>query len=168
MSGKRKVNLWRMMVGVIVGVYGKKVRVKSHRNECCDHCEARDGCRVMGGGKDMFFEVENTMNAQLGDQVKVRVSDKAFLKAIFLVYVIPMIAFIAGAFLGNNMGESFGMNPSAASALAGFGVMGVVFAGVRVIGNRLGQNASYKPRMIGIVAKAEDIQELELLSASSE
>ncbi|ACL04288.1 positive regulator of sigma E, RseC/MucC [Desulfatibacillum aliphaticivorans] len=155
-------------IGVVVGVYGKKVRVKSHRNECCDHCEARDGCRVMGGGKDMFFEVENSLNAQMGDQVKVRVSDKAFLKAIFLVYVIPMIAFIGGAFWGNTLGEPLGMDPSATAALAAFGLMGVVFAVVRVIGNRLGQKAGYKPRMVCITARAGDVQEFAPASCPSE
>ncbi|MBI9074196.1 MAG: SoxR reducing system RseC family protein [Desulfatibacillum sp.] len=150
--------------GIVVGLRGKTARIKSRRNEACDHCEAKDGCRVMGGGKDMFFEVENTLNAQMGDQVKVRVSDKAFLKAVFLVYIIPLIAFMFGAFLGNSLGASMGYDPSMAAAIVGFGLMGIVFSVVRLVGNRLGQTAGYKPRMIGIMARAKDVVDLEPIS----
>ncbi len=146
--------------GIVVGIYGGNAKIKSRRSEACDHCEAQDGCRVMGGasGKEMFFEVENTLDAKMGDQVKVRVSDKAFLKAIFLVYVIPMIAFMGGAVLGQEFGLARGYDPSASSAIMAFGLMALTFSIVRIVGNRLGQTRKYKPRMIKITARAGNIE----------
>ncbi len=146
--------------GVVVSVDGGMVRIKSRRTEACDHCAAKDGCRVMGGGKDMEFNVENTLGANVGDQVQVTVSDAAFLRVIFLVYLVPIMGLMVGAVLGQELGESMGYDPSMTAAILGFACMGGVFAIVRVIAGRMDKSERYKPHLLKIVAKAGDIPEM--------
>ncbi len=147
--------------GVVVNVGSDTVRIKSHRTEACDECVAKDGCRVMGGGKDMEFDVENTLGAQMGDKVQVAVSDQAFLKVIFLVYLVPVFGLMVGAVLGQEIGHSMGFDPSMSAAVIGFACMGGVFAIVKVIAGKMDKSERYKPQLVKIVAKAGDIPKME-------
>lgn len=145
--------------GIVVSVRGNMANIKTRRTEACESCSAKDGCRAMGGGKEMEFEVKNTLKAEPGDQVQVFVSDTALLKAIFLVYMIPAIALLAGAVAGQALAPALGLGPSVSAAIFGMGSMAGVFIFVRIAGNRMGKFERYRPHLAKIVAKAADIPE---------
>ena len=108
-----------------------------------------------GGGQEMDLTVENRLKAEVGDTVEVSISDKAMLKAVFLVYMVPVIGLIVGAFLGEYLAPRYGMDNAVMSPLLGLGLMGVAFVVVRVVGRRLGTLKEYLPRMVRIVKKDE-------------
>ena len=107
----------------------------------------------MGGGKEMEIAVDNSLGASPGDRVMVRVSDSAFLKATFLVYMVPVIGLFIGALIGQSLGTRWGYDPDGFSALFGISSLIVTFAVVRVFANRLGQQEKYQPKIIKIVSK---------------
>jgi sigma-E factor negative regulatory protein RseC len=54
----------------------------------------------------MEVAARNSVGAKVGDGVRVSVASKTFLKASFLVYMVPVAALILGALLGSRLGSS--------------------------------------------------------------
>lgn len=67
-----------------------RVAKKSACGENCASCKG--GCTP--GERTM--KVKNPIGASVGDRVAVELSDKRFLLAAFLVYILPLIMFLAG------------------------------------------------------------------------
>jgi sigma-E factor negative regulatory protein RseC len=63
----------------------------------------------------MEVAARNEVGAKVGDEVRVTVASKTFLKASFLVYMVPVTALILGALLGDTLGPS--LYPGASSDL---------------------------------------------------
>ncbi len=89
-----------MEVGTVVEVKDKLVIVKMQRTEACNHCKI---CP-----QSMLIEAKNLCNACVGDLVKVKLSEEAFLKAAFIMYLIPFLAMMLGFFIGLQFSELFG------------------------------------------------------------
>jgi sigma-E factor negative regulatory protein RseC len=93
-------------VGVVVRVEGELAVVKTKRSSMCDGCHSGGFCKALGGGSDMEVAARNSVGAKVGDEVRVSVASKTFLKASFLVYMVPVAALILGALLGSRLGSS--------------------------------------------------------------
>jgi sigma-E factor negative regulatory protein RseC len=107
---------------------------------------------MLGGGREVLMEVDNALDAKPGDLVRISVSDSAFLKVTFMVYLIPAVMFLVGAIAGHNQGPRFSdMDPGVLGAAAGFVLMAVTFFFVRLVGNKMGQTPSFRPVMIKIL-----------------
>lgn len=109
----------------------------------------------MGGGEEVELAMENSLHAGVGDVVEISISDSAMLKAVFVIYMVPVIGLIAGALIGQNLAPSVSMDPTTLSPLLGFAFLGVALLAVRIIGRRLGKLRQYLPRMVRIVKKSE-------------
>jgi sigma-E factor negative regulatory protein RseC len=90
-------------VGVIVRVEGNLAVVKTKRSSMCSGCHSGGFCTALGGGSDMEVAAKNEVGGEVGDEVRVAVPSKAFLKASFLVYIVPVSALILGALLGRSL-----------------------------------------------------------------
>jgi sigma-E factor negative regulatory protein RseC len=110
--------------GVIVRVEGELAIVKTKRSSMCDGCHSGGFCKALGGGSDMEVAARNEVGANVGDEVKVTVASKTFLKASFLVYMVPVAALILGALVGTKVGPT--LSPGASSDLFPV-VFGIVF-----------------------------------------
>ena len=102
-------------VGVVVRIEGELAIVKTKRSSMCDGCHSGGFCKTLGGGSDMEVAAKNEVGAKVGDEVKVTVASKTFLKASFLVYMVPVTALILGALLGTKVGST--LSPEANSDL---------------------------------------------------
>ena len=111
-------------VGVVVRVEGELAIVKTKRSSMCDGCHSGGFCKALGGGSDMEVAARNEVGAQAGDEVRMTVASKTFLKASFLVYMVPVTALILGALLGTKVGPT--LSPGASSDLFPV-VFGLVF-----------------------------------------
>ena len=84
--------------GRIIGVNQNRAIVQIDRTgECGDKCA---GC---SGGCDIptiEVEVENTLDAKKGDYVNIVMEHKTLISSSFILYTIPLIAFILGVFIG--------------------------------------------------------------------
>jgi sigma-E factor negative regulatory protein RseC len=56
------------------------------------------------GGDLKGVDVSNGMGAREGQRVKIGISPKVVLKASFILYMVPILALIIGAVLGNYFG----------------------------------------------------------------
>jgi len=90
-------------VGTVIETSGGTAKVLVKRNSACDHCPSRSCCTSLGGDLKRV-DVSNVIGAKKGQKVKVGISPKAVLKASFVLYMIPILALIIGALLGNYLG----------------------------------------------------------------
>jgi sigma-E factor negative regulatory protein RseC len=90
---------------IVVQIDGQHALVQANQGNGCGQCNGK-GC---GTGKlsQLFcskprqFQVDNPINAAVGDQVIVSVMDGAVLRGIALVYMLPLALLVAGAMLGS-------------------------------------------------------------------
>lgn len=88
---------------------------------CSGDCHKCSGC---GAAKEaMVFTAQNPIGAKVGDLVKVESQTAPVLKAAVVLYVLPLVLFFLGYYLGTLPG-SFGV----LGGLAGFslGITGVI------------------------------------------
>ena len=90
----------------------------------------------------------------VGDRILIDIKTSAFLKATFLLYVLPIIGLTAGAMLGLPVAERYGYDGSACSAALGFGAFFLTVAFVRLKGNRMGRERVYRPQIVKILPPA--------------
>jgi sigma-E factor negative regulatory protein RseC len=118
---------------VIVQTDGQYALVQANQANGCEQCNGK-GC---GAGKlsQLFcskpreFQVENQINASVGDQVIISVAEGAVLRGIGMVYLLPLMLLFVGAMLGNIWAGQIGQRDgyAAVGALLGLAV-GFVFA----------------------------------------
>lgn len=90
---------------IVVQVDGKHALVQANQGNGCGQCGGK-GC---GTGKlsQLFcskprqFQVDNPVNAGVGDEVIVSVAEGAVLRGIGLVYLLPLLLLLTGATLGS-------------------------------------------------------------------
>lgn len=70
----------------------------------CDHCAG--GCGSMAAKERLIVEAENRIGAAPGDQVLIEGETPKVVKAVFLVYVLPVVLFFVGYFVAAHVGAS--------------------------------------------------------------
>ena len=118
---------------VIVQIEGQYAFVQASQASGCEQCNGK-GC---GAGKlsQLFcskprqFQVDNSINAGVGDEVIVSVAEGSVLRGISVVYLLPLLLLVTGAMLGNAWAEQPGLRDgyAAAGAMVGL-VAGFVIA----------------------------------------
>lgn len=96
---------------IVARVEGDQVYIEVGRDGSgCGRCHEAGGCRS-GLFSQMFrlgprqFRMANSIGAAPGDRVVVRMAEGATLRAALLVYLVPVIFLVAGAFFGTALGE---------------------------------------------------------------
>lgn len=132
-----------------------KVLVSTVRSGACESCTARGMCHSVGGGGEAEVIANNPANAGVGDRVLISFQTGSLLKAMFLLYIFPVICLLVGAVIGNNYGYIFQMDSSASSAILGFLFLGGAIFFVRTKGNQMAQKGEYQPQIIRILKRGE-------------
>ena len=112
-------------LGIVQEVKKRHAVIKVQKSGACEHCSSRGTCDIYS--KDMLVEVVNDLEAKEGDIVELSMPEGMLLKVAFLVYFIPIIALLIGAFSGKAFAEILNLNPPLASLSGGFLLMGIVF-----------------------------------------
>lgn len=110
----------------------------------CDHCAG--GCGAMAATENIMVEADNLIGAKPGDSVCIEGEGSKVAWAILLVYVIPVVLFFVGYFLG----QSFEILPELLGIVGFF--LGLAFA--VFISNR--QKRKGKEIRFRIVSYAQD------------
>jgi sigma-E factor negative regulatory protein RseC len=87
-------------IATVVDVFDNKLRLSFIRQELCKKCGA---CQKSGNGI-MYLELENTVGANVGDKVLVKIGPSN-LKISAILYGIPSAMFIIGIFSGYFLSE---------------------------------------------------------------
>lgn len=114
--------------GQVIAVEQGAVRVRVNRQSACGSCQARAAC---GQGLMQVIQPEHChevraltdLNLQEGEFVVLGVSENLVLRSALMVYLLPLLALITGAVLGQQLGLSEGWSillASVAFAASGF------------------------------------------------
>ena len=136
--------------GLVMRASGLTAWVKTNRSSSCEHCQSKDSCQTMGGGDEAPVEALNPIKAVAGDQVVISFDTASLLKGAFLIYMVPILALLAGAGAGVKLSEILSLDRSVMSAIIGLAALLLSFFYVRAQGNRLAQLDAYKPKIIRI------------------
>lgn len=118
---------------VVVQVEGRRTFVQASEGGGCGQCSGK-GCGTaklsqMFCSQPRQFEVDNPINARVGDLVVISVADGTVLRGIGLLYVLPLASLAAGATIGNVAAPLSEQQDGYAAAGAFIGlVLGFVFS----------------------------------------
>lgn len=90
---------------VVMQVEGQHAFVQASQGGGCGQCSGK-GCGTaklsqMFCSQPRQFQVDNPINARVGDQVVISVADGTVLRGIGLLYLLPLALLAAGAAIGN-------------------------------------------------------------------
>ena len=87
---------------VLAGGY---VRISVPRKSACGHdCEECAGCGMTGAA--IYTTAKDPVGVSVGEKVVVESSTKKLLGVVALVYMLPVVCFLAGYFLSEGLAES--------------------------------------------------------------
>ena len=91
---------------MVLSTSGNMARVPYRRPTAChgDCSKCAGGCGSMAAKEEIIVSAENLIGAKTGDSVYIEGETKKVAWAIVLVYVIPVVLFLAGYFLGQQWG----------------------------------------------------------------
>ena len=129
--------------GVVSGLNKGRLIVNIERHAACAGCKA---CNV-ASGRLMAIEVDNTIGAKIGDRVNIELDDSIFLKTALLFYLLPLLGFIFGVFIGSVSlkGADLILPNEVLSTLFGVLIMVIILLGVRKYSRTRTQR--YRPRI---------------------
>lgn len=132
-------------VGTVKELNGSSATVVFKRTNACGDCHA-----CVSFGSDMAeTELKNTLGAKAGDRVSIELHSGSVFKAGLILYGIPLVALMIGAFLGSLIGNLF-------TAVFGIGAAVLAFLVIHFLDPKLNKNGQFDPRMIAIVGHGED------------
>lgn len=137
---------------LVVAIENEKyAMVSSQRKSACGSCHAEASCGVLSGGttkRDTQIRAMNPIGAQVGQRVELEISEEQFLKASFLVYLLPVLSLIFVGLFGRYVAERLGFAPDAAEGiggLAGVLALGVTFFGLSKLNDSIEGDDTRRP-----------------------
>ena len=91
-------------IGQVTKVNKDEVVVRLMRQEACAKCGA---CSAGLESKDMFIHAINLCHAKEDDFVEIELEEANFIKAVFIMYGIPLIGLLIGIAIGEGLGFLF-------------------------------------------------------------
>lgn len=140
--------------GIIVKTGVGTALIKTQRSTACDGCASKKSCH--GGGADeteTFIEAENTIGAHVGDRVVFSIGAASVIKAGVLIYLVPILSFIAGVVLGQAASTRLfpEQNPDLAAGLLGLIFLILAFLGLKLYNKYLEKNKTFRPQVLRVV-----------------
>ncbi len=115
--------------GQVVTVEAGAVWVETRRKSTCSSCSARAGCghalleKLQNNRQCAYIRARCDLEAAAGDQVVIGIPEQAVVQGSLLVYLWPLLALMAGIWLGYGLGW-----PEPVMALSGLLAMAGAFA----------------------------------------
>jgi sigma-E factor negative regulatory protein RseC len=94
--------------------------VISEKNDACGGCSSVKNCGTRMVASKVVTRVRNPVHAKEGDTVIVSLATNTFLKGAALLYLVPVIGLILGAFAGSGLGSYLGADETILSAIFSF------------------------------------------------
>lgn len=135
-----------LQYGVVTQTNGENATVRFMRTKACANCGA---CMTIGENEAQV-EISNTLNARVGDAVRVELHEKGLLRASLFAYILPLCALLLGIALGVRISNLAGM-------LIGLLCAGLVYALLHLLEPRFARMETLRPRMISIESNQETV-----------
>ena len=119
---------------IIIRQEGKEALVESMQGSGCGNCDSQGGC---GSSKlpQLFcseprrFWVRNETNAQVGTMVQIAVAEGLLLRSALLIYMLPLLLLLGGAFSGTQLAN----DEASRDVYAALGAMTGLIAGFALV-----------------------------------
>ena len=136
--------------GVVEELMQQKARIRIKRSSACASCDSRGRCHSLNE-REATVEIHNRLHAKAGDRVEISMPTQSLLKLSLLVYILPIVALILGAYLGQNWAQSHQMPPTIPSIVAGGAALGLTFLVLKKLEQTAQEKSRYQPRMTRIL-----------------
>jgi sigma-E factor negative regulatory protein RseC len=143
--------------GTIIELKDQQIAVvQCMKHSACHHCPSSGSCQLGDDNESMLVEALNQAGGKLNDRVKVVTTTKNFLQSSFLLYIVPIIGLLIGAYLGQLIGDSnpTAIDPSLLSALTGVVFLVFTFLEIRFFTRRL-KREKFMPTIVAVQFSAE-------------
>ena len=141
------------MKGLVHGVKGDLVQVKIQRKEACGECRA---CLSGMTKNEMDIEAKNLCDAESGDWVELELQENAFINAVFIMYGLPFVGFIAGIVAGYfGLASVLPLNATLCGIVCGAIGVALCLAWIRSQ-NRRWESGKYRPLATKIVEEDDE------------
>ncbi|MCP3954767.1 MAG: SoxR reducing system RseC family protein [Desulfobacterales bacterium] len=128
--------------------------VEATPSAACEGCASRGSCHAVGKEKNSV-QVINRLDAHVGDTVVITFETGSLLKALFLLYMVPILALLAGACAGNWLiAPAWGKDPSFISAASGFICFFAAIWVAKQKAGRMEKREAYQPKITRIARRA--------------
>lgn len=99
--------------GYVIAADREYVWVESASRDHCTHCSAKAGCGTASlqkwfKRKPNRLRLSKTQDLKPGDQVLIGIPEQALVKGSFLIYMLPLLALLAGAISGAMINDAMG------------------------------------------------------------
>ncbi|MEW5785194.1 MAG: SoxR reducing system RseC family protein [Bacillota bacterium] len=133
--------------GTIIEVKAGTAVVRMQRHLSCANCGRCGGILGNEDRRELVVEVENPIQAGVGQKVMVETVDAQVIFISFMLYMVPLAALVAGILLWPLLARSFGLggNQDLTAVGAGFGLMALVFLGIKQWDRRVKETGRYRP-----------------------
>lgn len=141
-------------IGVVISAQGDMAEVEGQRRSTCGGCAVNGACGTSliaryFGRRRSLLQAHNAIGAEPGDHVVFGLPEGALLEASFVAYLVPLLAMIGGAILGDYLAGLWA--PAYAqgiSVLSGFGALAVALVWLRTFGRTKALDQRYRPRIL--------------------
>lgn len=102
---------------IVVFVDDSQTLIETQRQSTCGQCSASKGCGTsvlskVVGNKLSKMKAINNINAQVGDEVIVGLTEQTLLKGAFMTYLSPLLYLFFFSFIGQFIADKFQFNNS--------------------------------------------------------
>lgn len=142
--------------GKIIGIDGNLAKVLVLRHTACGDCGA---CQVGKDNLNMILTAENSIEAELGDNVQIELNTENFLFASFILYGIPLLALILGISSGYYLFKNLRYEDGIAQLVAfasGIVLLAVSYLIIKNNESKIGKMKRFKPRLIRVINTNND------------
>ena len=135
----------------VVFVKDNETLIETSRKSSCEQCSASAGCgtsvlsKVMGKKLSRMNAI-NEIDAQIGDEVIIGLSEKTLLKTAFMTYMLPLLYLFLFAVLGKVISNQLQINNSE-FIIVGFSFFGFYLGlkKLKIFSDTILQNKNYQP-----------------------
>lgn len=147
---------------VVKSVTGDQVTVQCESHSACNHCHASDNCGTGTVAKAFpqrshSFVVTKTAAVTVGDKIEVGLREKNIITSAMLVYLLPLAVILIGIGLGQYLSLVLSLDGEWLIILMAFFGGYIGFSYTRKLSVKFEQRFDFKPKMVGVVARAEVI-----------
>lgn len=126
-------------IGVVVKEDGEHIEILAVRESACGSdcstCSAK-----CSESKPFNIKTINTINAKVGDRVRIEMNSKAVLSYMVLIYGLPLVFFMAGSVIFFSIFKNLNyLHAELYSLIAGLLVMSVAYLIIKKVDNKYGK-----------------------------
>ena len=149
---------------LVVATEGEYAWVETSRHSSCGSCEAK-GCGTGAlsqvlGRRSQRLRVKNPVAAVTGEKVVLGITESALLKGSLAVYLVPILALLAGGLFGEVMAPQLALSKEGASIAFGLSALGLSLLWLRYFNRRAANDEHFN----AVILRRTDVPVTENIS----